>query len=63
MAADYPKVQITADIPHVEVQHNGKKVRIVRNPDVDKMIDPDFALTSRPCPPYCILPMHLSPGV
>ncbi len=62
-AADYPKVQLTDEIPYVEVQHKGKKVRIERNPDVDNMIEPDFALTSRPCPPYCIQPMHLAPGV
>lgn len=63
VAADYPKVQLTAEIPYVEVLHKGKKVRIERNPDVDNMIAPDFALTSRPCPPYCIQPMHLAPGV
>ncbi len=63
MAADYPKVQITVDIPNVEVQHKGKKVRIERNPDVENMLEPDFILTSRPCPPYCIQPMQLAPGV
>lgn len=63
LAAEPPKVQITADIPYVEVLHKGKKVRIERNPDVDNMIEPDLALTSRPCPPYCIQPMHLAPGV
>lgn len=61
--AEYPKVQLTDEIPYVEVLHKGKKVRIERNPDVDNMIEPDFALTSRPCPPYCIQPMHLAPGV
>ena len=29
----------------------GKKVRIERNPDTENMLDPDFSLTSRPCPP------------
>lgn len=62
-AADYPKVQITADIPHVEVLHKGKKIRIERNPDIDNTIEPDLALTSRPCPPFCIQPMQLAPGV
>jgi rhodanese-related sulfurtransferase len=47
----------------VEVLHNGKKVRIERNPDTDNMVEPDYALTSRPCPPFCIQPMTLAPGV
>ena len=56
-------VFITADQPKVEVLHHGKRVMIERNPDTDNMIDPDFALTSRPCPPYCILPMTIAEGV
>lgn len=63
LAAEYPKVHITADMPHVEVLHQGKKIRIERNPDIDNTIEPDLALTSRPCPPYCIQPMQLAPGV
>lgn len=56
-------VGITADMQSVEVLHQGRKVRIERNPDTFNMIDPDFSLTSRPCPPFCIQPMHLAPGV
>jgi len=55
--------RITHDLPYVEVLHGGKPARIERNPDTGNMIDPDFTLTSRPCPPYCIQPMHLVPGV
>ncbi len=62
-AADEKPVNITADLPAVEVKHEGKMVRIVRNPDTLNQIDPDFALTSRPCPPYCIQPMQIAPGV
>ncbi len=57
------EVRITHDLPYVEVRHEGKTVRIERNPDTENMLDPDFSLTSRPCPPYCIQPMHLAPGV
>lgn len=60
MAGD---VNITADVPYVDVQHEGKTIRIQRNQDADNYIDPDYAQTSRPCPPYCIQPMHLAPGV
>ncbi len=56
-------VYIRKGMPYVEVSHNGKKVRIERVQDNGNMIDLDFALTSRPCPPYCIQPMQLAPGV
>jgi len=56
-------VGITHTVKSVEVLHQGKKVRIERNPDTDNMIDPDYSLTSRPCPPFCIQPMTLAPGV
>jgi len=56
-------VNITADIAYVDVKHNGKIVRIEREQDTFSMIDPDYAQTSRPCPPYCIHEMHLEKGV
>jgi rhodanese-related sulfurtransferase len=56
-------VYLTHDLPYVDVQQHGKSARIERNPDTDNMLDPDFMLTSRPCPPYCIQPMQLAPGV
>lgn len=63
-ASDIPKpVNITRDQPSIKVMHQGKPFAIERNPDTDNMIDPDFSLTSRPCPPYCIQPMQLAPGV
>jgi rhodanese-related sulfurtransferase len=56
-------VGITAALPALDVIHDGRPVRIQRDPDNLNQIDPDFALTSRPCPPYCIQPMQLAPGV
>jgi len=61
-AADDP-VWITADLPAVDVQAGGKTVRIERNPDPFNTIDPDYALTSRRCPPFCVQPMQIAPGV
>ncbi len=58
-----PPVNITADRAAVDVLHAGKPVRIQREQDSFNQIEPDFAMTSRPCPPYCIQPMHLAPGV
>jgi len=56
-------VHITHDLPSVTVLHQGKPVVVERNPDTENMIELDFALTSRPCPPFCIQPMALAPGV
>lgn len=61
LAAD--EVRISRDLPYVEVKHEGKPVRIERNPDTQNEIDLDYAYTSRPCPPYCVQPMQLAPGV
>jgi rhodanese-related sulfurtransferase len=56
-------VAITPQMRQATVLHQGKKVVIERNQDTDNMVDPDFSMTSRPCPPYCIQPMQLAPGV
>jgi rhodanese-related sulfurtransferase len=56
-------VGITADLPYVDVIHDGKPFRIQRDQDNDAEVDPDYAFTSRPCPPYCIQPMQIAPGV
>ena len=47
----------------MEVTHAGKTVRIERIQETDNYLEPDYAQTSRPCPPYCIQPMHLAEGV
>ena len=57
------EVNITADLPAVEVMHAGQKVTITRNQNQANTINPDFAKTSRQCPPYCIQPSVLAPGV
>ena len=62
LAGEQP-VNITQAVKAVEVLHQGGRVSIERNPDTDNMLDPDYSLTSRPCPPYCIQPMQLGPGV
>ena len=62
-SAAEPKVKIAADIPSVEVVHEGKKVIIERHQDVDRVVTGEFAKTSRECPPFCIQPGSLAPGV
>jgi rhodanese-related sulfurtransferase len=61
-AADKP-VGITPNMMDAEVVHNGKKVKISRNQDSKNTVNPSFAKTSRPCPPFCIQPSTLAPGV
>ncbi len=56
-------VNITAELPYVNVLHKGKTVRIQREQEPGSMVEPDYAQTSRPCPPYCIQPIQLAPGV
>jgi rhodanese-related sulfurtransferase len=56
-------VSITPQLRQVTVIHQGKKVVIERSQDTDNLLDPDFSLTSRPCPPYCVQPMQVASGV
>ncbi|MEO5363078.1 MAG: rhodanese-like domain-containing protein [Magnetococcus sp. DMHC-8] len=58
-------VKITANLPFVDLPkiHHGKDVRLQRDQNPDNVVDFDFSFTSRKCPPFCILPMTLSPGV
>ncbi|MCK5720865.1 MAG: rhodanese-like domain-containing protein [Thiomargarita sp.] len=57
------QVNITAEIESVTVIHNGRQVTIIRNQDQENTINSQYAKTSRPCPPYCIKPMMLTPEV
>jgi len=61
--ADDKPVGIAANLPYVDVVHDGKPFRIQRDQDNDAEVDPAYAFTSRPCPPYCVQPMQLAPGV
>ena len=61
--ANAEPVGITPDEAYVNVKHNGKTVRIERNQDNKNQVKADYALTSRPCPPFCIRPIKIAPGV
>jgi rhodanese-related sulfurtransferase len=56
-------VGVTSSLMSVDVMHNGASVTISRNADNKNTVNPSFALTSRPCPPFCIQPMKLAEGV
>jgi rhodanese-related sulfurtransferase len=56
-------VAITAEMASAEFAVNGENILIERNQDKDAVIQPDFAKTSRACPPFCIHPMSAGEGV
>jgi rhodanese-related sulfurtransferase len=58
------KVKLTRTVPYVDIKDvDGKLVRIERNQDTSNLITTSFSKTSRKCPPFCIQPMSLAPGV
>ncbi|MDR9498693.1 MAG: rhodanese-like domain-containing protein [Hydrogenovibrio sp.] len=61
--AEELKVKIAPKLSQISVQHNGEPVTIKRNQDQSNTIDKDYALTSRACPPFCIQPIKVAPGV
>lgn len=56
-------VAITRDLTHVIIQHEGQPFEISRNKDNDAVLPPMYSKTSRPCPPFCIQPMVIAPGI
>jgi len=58
-----PEVRITAERRQVEVRHEGRPVVIERRQDPGSTINAAYAKTARPCPPFCIQPMSIAPGV
>lgn len=56
-------VGITKGALSVTVKHNGKATKIMRDQNNKATVIPAFAKTSRPCPPFCIQPAILAPGV
>lgn len=62
-ADDKIAVKITPELAEVKVMHNGKSVTIMRDQNQKATVNKDFAKTSRKCPPFCIQPAKLAPGV
>jgi rhodanese-related sulfurtransferase len=57
------EVNISAEVESVAVMHGGSEVKIMRNQNQKNTVNPAFAKTSRKCPPFCIQPSSLAPGV
>jgi hypothetical protein len=56
-------VKIGPELPYLEVLHKGKKVLVMRHQDPANRIIERYAVTSRDCPPNCVQPISLHPGV
>ena len=57
------EVNITPTLDSVTVIHGDNKMKIIRNQNQKNTVNPAFAKTSRKCPPFCIQPSSLAPGV
>jgi rhodanese-related sulfurtransferase len=62
-AAGAVDVRITEDLEYLDVTHQGKTVRIMRNQDPENTVNPAYARTSRNCPPFCVQPIQIAEGV
>ncbi|OSM00232.1 rhodanese-like domain-containing protein [Magnetofaba australis] len=56
-------VKITPSLAEVQVKHGSKMVTVRRDQNTEAVIEGQFALTSRKCPPFCAQPMQVAPGV
>ena len=57
------EVNIAPDIAEVQAVHNGEVVNIQRIQDENHVLTGGYTKTSRKCPPFCIQPMDVAPGV
>ena len=57
------EMNISPELPFLDVEFEGKQVRIQRIQEPEHRLDSSFTKTSRPCPPFCIHPMQAAVGV
>jgi len=57
------KVGITKDLKSLEITYAGKTVVIERIQNTKNKLTNGFAKTSRVCPPFCVQPISIHPGV
>lgn len=57
------EVNISPVLESVMVTHGDQSIKIMRNQNQKNTVNPAFAKTSRKCPPFCIQPSSLAPGV
>jgi rhodanese-related sulfurtransferase len=61
--ADGKPVGITPSMMSADFMADGESITITRIQDNGNIVDEKFIKTSRPCPPFCIQPAALAPGV
>jgi rhodanese-related sulfurtransferase len=57
------RVKITESLPFLELGVGKDRILLMRHQDPDHRIESPYDQTARDCPPYCVQPMHLAPGV
>lgn len=62
-AAKSDEVRITPEIPFIEINVGDQSVYIERIQDNANRLEDEFTKTSRACPPFCIQPNEVAPGV
>jgi rhodanese-related sulfurtransferase len=60
---DSLEVKITPTLSYAEIRHGGEEVLLMRHQDPGHTIESPYQKTARPCPPYCVQPMQIAPGV
>ena len=63
VASAAEEVWITPTLHSVEVINDGKVVTVERDQDRNHQIEGYYTYTSRKCPPFCLQPMVVAPGV
>ncbi len=61
--ADGHAGRITPSLQSIDVMHRGKPVTITRIADKNAVIPKTYAKVGRACPPFCIQPIQIAPGV
>lgn len=62
-ASQAQKVNISKNLPYMDVEYNNNIIRIERIQDSNHTLTGGFSKTSRNCPPFCIQPITPVPGV
>ena len=57
------KDNISKNIPFIDIEYKNNTVRIERNQESQNVLKDVFTKTSRNCPPFCIQPMEVAPGI
>ncbi|HIO90266.1 MAG TPA: rhodanese-like domain-containing protein [Campylobacterales bacterium] len=57
------EVNLTPELPYVDIEFEGKTTRIERIQDKNNKLKNSYTKTSRPCPPFCIQKIEPIKGV